>query len=65
MTNIISFRELLLISKTRKTDSYFYKLRNKENCFTGQPEVDFKQANLIIDKTLNDSTAHSYAAAFR
>jgi hypothetical protein len=65
MIKIITFKELLLIARSRKNTSYFYKLKNRQECFTGDSEVDFKAANKIIDATINDSTAHTYASAFR
>jgi hypothetical protein len=61
---LLNFNQLILISQKRKSMSYYYKIRNRRDCFKFDIDKNVKNANKLIDSTLNDSTAHAYVSAF-
>ena len=65
MRPIISYKELLSMAKGGKSMNYFVFIRRNYHCFTGNVKFDVANANQIINKTINNNSAHGYVSAFK
>ena len=65
MNSIISYKELLIMAKGRKSLNYFVFIRRNYHCFTGNVKSDVANANQIINNTVNNNSAHGYVSAFK
>ena len=65
MRAIISYKELLSMTKGRKSINYFVFMRRNYHCFTGNVKFDVASANKIINNTINNNSAHGYVSAFK
>jgi hypothetical protein len=62
---LINIDELILIAKQRKDQSRYYDIKRYRHCFSGDYENDIKNANEVIDKTLNHNTANNREYMFK
>lgn len=65
MKNIISFNELRSLAKQRKRLVYWYGIKQYQQAFTGDFANDIIVANNIIDRIINNNTAHGTVSMFR
>lgn len=65
MRPIISYKELLSMTKGRKSINYFVFIRRSYHCFAGNVKFDVASANKIINNTINNNSAHGYVSAFK
>jgi hypothetical protein len=62
--NIIPYQSLLELANKRKTKANYYLIRKNPFAFTGELKRDLKASNKIIDKTINNNTAHNKYIGF-
>jgi integrase len=62
---LINIDELILIAKQHHNKTRYYNIKHYRHCFTGNYENDIKNANEVIDKTLNHNTANNREHSFK
>ncbi|GHU33666.1 hypothetical protein FACS1894166_09650 [Bacilli bacterium] len=65
MNNLITFIELQNKAREFKSTKYFDTIKQYRKCFTGDMILDITKANKVIDKTVNNNSAHHKYFAFK